>query len=375
MSGKQANAPVRVIGLMSGTSMDGVDVALIETDGEEAIALGPSRSYAYSGEDRALLRGAVRDAASLADRNARPGTLVQAGAMVTDRHAEAVEDFLAVESIGREAIDLIGFHGQTVLHRPERHLTVQIGDGKSLAARLRIRVVYDFRAADVAQGGQGAPLVPVFHRALAAAAGFLEPVAVINIGGVANLSFIAPEKEPIACDTGPGNALLDDLMLQRLGLAFDRDGGTASQGKVDRKVLSELLAHPFFAAPPPKSLDRNDFSSGPIESLATEDAAATLTAFTAASLAGVLPFLPSSPTVAIVCGGGARNKTLMRELADRLPCPVVLAETFGWSSDAMEAQAFAYLAVRSLKKLPITFPMTTGVEKPMLGGILARARA
>jgi anhydro-N-acetylmuramic acid kinase len=360
---------------MSGTSMDGVDVALIETDGEEAIALGPSRSYAYSGEDRALLRGAVRDAASLADRNARPGTLVQAGAMVTDRHAEAVEDFLAVESIGREAIDLIGFHGQTVLHRPERHLTVQIGDGKSLAARLRIRVVYDFRAADVAQGGQGAPLVPVFHRALAAAAGFLEPVAVINIGGVANLSFIAPEKEPIACDTGPGNALLDDLMLQRLGLAFDRDGGTASQGKVDRKVLSELLAHPFFAAPPPKSLDRNDFSSGPIESLATEDAAATLTAFTAASLAGVLPFLPSSPTVAIVCGGGARNKTLMRELADRLPCPVVLAETFGWSSDAMEAQAFAYLAVRSLKKLPITFPMTTGVEKPMLGGILARARA
>jgi anhydro-N-acetylmuramic acid kinase len=200
MSGKQADAAARVIGLMSGTSMDGVDVALIETDGEEAIALGPSRSYAYTGEDRALLRGAVRDA--------------QADAMVTDRHAAAVESFLATESIDRTTIELIGFHGQTVLHRPERRLTVQIGDGKSLATKLGMRVAFDFRAADMAQGGQGAPLVPVFHRALAAAAGFLEPVAVINIGGV-NLSFIAPGKEPIACDTGPGNALLDDLMLQR----------------------------------------------------------------------------------------------------------------------------------------------------------------
>jgi anhydro-N-acetylmuramic acid kinase len=373
MSGKHADAPARVIGLMSGTSMDGVDVAMIETDGEDVIALGPSRSYAYSGEDRALLRGAIRDAAFLVDRKARPGTLVAADAMTTDRHAEAVESFLREESIDRATIDLIGFHGQTVLHRPERHLTVQIGDGKSLALKLGMRVAFDFRAADVAQGGQGAPLVPVFHRALAAAAGFVEPVAVINIGGVANLSFIAPDKEPIACDTGPGNALLDDLMLQRLGLSFDRDGATASKGKVDQKALRDLLAHPFFAAPPPKSLDRNDFDSRPVESLAIEDAAATLTAFTAASLAAVLPFLPSSPTVAIVCGGGARNKSLMRELADRLPCPVVASETFGWSSDAMEAQAFAYLAVRSLKNLPITFPMTTGVKKPMPGGILARA--
>jgi anhydro-N-acetylmuramic acid kinase len=157
---------------MSGTSMDGVDVALIETDGEEVTALGPSRSYAYTREDRALLRGAVRDAASLVDRNARPGTLAQADAMVTDRHAEAVESFLATESIDRTTIDLIGFHGQTVLHRPERRLTVQIGDGKSLATKLGMRVAFDFRAADMAQGGQGAPLVPVFHRALASAAAF-----------------------------------------------------------------------------------------------------------------------------------------------------------------------------------------------------------
>jgi anhydro-N-acetylmuramic acid kinase len=209
----------------------------------------------------------------------------------------------------------------------------------------------------------------VFHRALAAAAGFLEPVAIINIGGVANLSFIAPGKEPIACDTGPGNALLDDLMLKRLGAAFDRDGATASRGKANVAVLDALLAHPFFRAPPPKSLDRNDFLG--TESLATEDAAATLTAFTAGSIAGVLPLLPTRPSLAIVCGGGARNKTLMRELAERLPCPVALAENFGWSSDAMEAQAFAYLAARREKNLPITFPMTTGVGEPLEGGVIA----
>ncbi|MGH7756865.1 MAG: anhydro-N-acetylmuramic acid kinase, partial [Vulcanimicrobiaceae bacterium] len=250
-------------------------------------------------------------------------------------------------------------------------LTVQIGDGARLAARLGIRVVHDFRAADVAQGGQGAPLVPVFHRALAAAAGFLEPVAIINIGGVANVSFVAPGEEPIACDTGPGNALLDDLMVRRLGAAFDRDGGAASRGKADGGVLRELLAHPFFSAPPPKSLDRNDFSGTAVKSLATDDAAATLTAFTAASIACVLRHLPSRPSLAIVCGGGARNKTLLRELADRLPCRIVLAETFGWSSDSMEAQAFAYLAVRREKHLPITFPLTTGVDRPLEGGVIA----
>ncbi|HEY8008871.1 MAG TPA: anhydro-N-acetylmuramic acid kinase [Methylocella sp.] len=358
---------------MSGTSMDGVDVALIETDGEEGIVLGPSRSYPYAETDRALLRGAIQDAVLLEDRYARPGSLARADAMITDRHAEAVEAFLSAGSIGRATIDLIGFHGQTVLHRPGRHLTVQIGDGDTLSARTGIKVVHDFRAADVASGGQGAPLVPVFHRALAAAAGFLEPVAVINIGGVANLSFIAPGQEPIACDTGPGNALLDDLMRNRLGLSLDPDGAVAARGRADHSVLDQLLAHPFLALPPPKSLDRNDFSGELVEELATEDAAATLTAFTAASLASVLRHLPSSPSMAIVCGGGARNKTLMRELTNRFPCPVAAAETLGWSSDAMEAQAFAYLAVRTFKNLPITFPMTTGVERPLPGGVLARA--
>ena len=362
---------IRVIGLMSGTSMDGVDVALIETDGEEAVILGPSRSFAYSDEDRALLREVVKNSTSLTDRSARPHELFRAEALITERHAAAVEEFFIAETIDRAKIELIGFHGQTVLHRPERRLTVQIGDGMGLARRLKIPVAFDFRAADVAEGGQGAPLVPVFHQALVMGAGFTEPVVIINIGGVANLTFVAPGEPPLAFDTGPGNALVDDLMQERLGLAFDPEGATALRGTINNQILEGLLAHPYFEAPPPKSLDRNDFSRHTVAGLPTADAAATLTAFTAASLARAFLFLPERPSAAVLCGGGARNKALLQELAKRLPCHLVLAETLGWSSEAMEAQAFAYLAVRRLKNLPITFPTTTGVDQPLPGGILA----
>ena len=282
--------------------MDGVDVAIIETDGQESVTLGRTGFFPYSETDRALLRRAVTEAVSLDNRSARPGSLARADAVIAVRHAEAVEAFLSAESMSPEEVDLVGFHGQTVLHRPDRRLTVQIGDGPALAERLGIKVVFDFRAADVAEGGQGAPLVPIFHRALAAAGGFAEPVAFINIGGVTNLSFIAPGEDPIACDTGPGNALLDDLMLKRRGLPFDRDGAIAASGQADAAILDKLLAHPFFLAPPPKSLDRNDFSGALVEELTTEDAAATLTAFTAESIARAFEHLPASPSRAIVCG-------------------------------------------------------------------------
>ncbi len=360
------------IGLMSGTSMDGVDVALIETDGEAAISFRGAGFFPYQDEDRALLRAAIAAAIPLDDRRARPGALAQAEAMVTKRHLEAVRQFLEMRGVDRESIDVVGFHGQTVLHRPERRLTVQIGDGPALAEELDLEVVYDLRAADILQGGQGAPLVPVYHRALVAAAGFAQPVAVINIGGVANVSFIAPGREPIACDAGPGNALIDDLMRSRAGVAIDRDGAAAAKGKVNEAVLRELLSHPFFALPPPKSLDRNDFSIDPVAKLSTEDAAATLAAFTAAGIASALAHMPGPPTVAVICGGGAHNPVLMRELSARLPCRVAAADAFGWSIEAMEAQAFAYLAVRRLKNMPITFPLTTGVDAPLAGGVIAR---
>jgi anhydro-N-acetylmuramic acid kinase len=361
----------RALGLMSGTSMDGVDVAVIDTDGETKVERGAMRSFAYGPEDRALLREALAVARTLDDRNARPGLLAKAESMVTARHAAAVEDFLDAEDISRETIDVVGFHGQTVVHRPGDRLTVQIGDGTALARALNLPVVHDFRAADVAAGGQGAPLVPIYHKALTYTAGLTGPVVVLNIGGVANLTFLHGDEDPIAFDTGPGNALIDDLMHRRQGVAMDEGGVTASKGRIDHLALADLLGHAFFRAPPPKSLDRNAFSLDRIEALPLEDAVATLTAFTAQSIANGFEHLPHVPKLVILAGGGAHNLTLRWELMQRLPCGVVLADTLGWSGDGMEAQAFAYLAARRLKNLPITFPTTTGVKTPMQGGRLA----
>lgn len=363
----------RAIGLMSGTSMDGIDVALVETDGRALANPGPASFYPYDDAERALLRAAIAEAAALEDRAARPGKVGGAERLITTRHAEAVDAFIAEHALDRSTIGVVGFHGQTVLHRPEKRLTVQIGDGKTLAAALGLTVAWDMRAADVAAGGQGAPLAPAWHRALVEAARLQGPVLVINLGGVANVTYVpGGEDDPIAFDTGPANALIDDLMLERTGVAMDRDGAAAAAGKVDAAALKKLLAHPYFAAPAPKSLDRNAFSRAPVASLSTEDAAATLTAFTAQSLALSLRLLPQPPRCAVVCGGGARNPALMAALAAALPCPVTAASAHGWNGDAIEAQAFAYLAVRALEGLPLSFPMTTGVPAPVTGGVISR---
>ncbi len=363
----------RAIGLMSGTSMDGVDVAMIETDGESHVVLGPSGFRPYSDPERRLLRAALADARTLTDAAARPGILPQAEAFLTRAHAEAVETFVKANDVDLASVDVIGFHGQTVLHKPEARLTVQIGDGAELAQLLGRPVVFDLRSADVSAGGQGAPLVPVYHRALVQQArrearDLPGVVALLNLGGVANATILAGDAEPIACDTGPANALLDDFMLARTGQPFDADGALAAIGEVDEVALSALLSHPFFDLPPPKSLDRNAFSAMPVAGLNDADGAATLTAFTAGAVAWLLPHLQEKPGLWIACGGGARNPTLLRMLREALDARVVTAEEFGWSSDAMEAQAFAYLAVRSRLGLPITFPGTTGVEKAMTGG-------
>ena len=359
---------------MSGTSQDGVDVALVDTDGEAIARFGPTAYRPYTQEERTLLRGASAVAANLTERTARPGIVAEAEALVTSAHAEAVETFLAANAIAAAAVAVIGFHGQTLLHRPERGLTVQIGDGPALAARLGIKVVYDFRAADVAAGGQGAPLAPLFHRALVRRLGGQAPVAVVNIGGVANVTYIDRE-HVIACDTGPGNALIDDFIRLRTGRLLDTDGRLAQAGTVDEDAVGRLLQHPFFALPPPKSLDRNDFASWigtGLDNRSVEDGVATLTALTAAAIAHIVPLLPQPPKTWIVAGGGARNPTLMRMLAERLsPARVETAHDAGWSIDSLEAQAFAYLAVRSLRGLPISLPTTTGAPRPLTGGVLA----
>jgi anhydro-N-acetylmuramic acid kinase len=360
------------VGLMSGTSLDGVDVAMIETDGKRIRAFGPSGYRPYTEFERRLLLQALTEAVHLPQRDARPGILREAERAVTAAHAEAVATFTAQNHITCEDIDIVGFHGQTVLHRPADRMTVQIGDAAALAKAIHIPVMHDFRAADVAAGGQGAPLVPVYHRALAQSLEREGPIVVLNIGGVSNITYIDGDAL-IACDTGPGNALLDDFMYRETGQRFDCDGRMASRGKVDEAWIALALKNPFFAAAPPKSLDRNDFAKLILHGMSPSDGAATLTAFTAAAIAKVIPLLPKRPRSWVVAGGGARNFTMMGMLRDRLrPAPVEAAETLGWSTDAIEAQAFGFLAARGLKGLPLSYPATTGVPMPMTGGLIAR---
>jgi anhydro-N-acetylmuramic acid kinase len=359
------------IGLMSGTSMDGIDLALIKTDGGTFVEKGPWANVSYTAAQRAILRQSIDEAIDLNDRNARPGVLAAAETMITAAHAQIVSEFLAAGNMQASDIDVIGFHGQTVLHRPDQGLTVQLGDGAALAQMLKIPVVYDMRAADIAAGGQGAPLVPVFHQALVKATGLQGPVAIVNLGGVGNITYIDGDTDPIAFDTGPGNALMDDEMRLRFGVDYDEDGRMGGQGQVNQSALAALMAHPYFKAQLPKSLDRNAFSREPIAGLANEEAVATLTAFTAESLRAASELLPKPPVLWVIAGGGALNPTLIAMISNRLSAKVAIADDLGWAAQLMEAQAWAYLAVRSLKGLPITFPSTTGVPMPLTGGILA----
>ena len=354
------------LGLMSGTSLDGIDVALIRTDGENTVERGPSQTYAYSEAQRHVLQAALKDARGLARREERPFALARAEAALTDWHVEAVEDFLKANPA---TVDVIGFHGQTVIHRPEIRLTVQLGDGSALAKKLGVPVVYDLRAADVATGGQGAPFVPVYHRALAASVP-ARPVVFVNIGGVSNITWIGPQGDMIAFDTGPGNAPLDDWAMKHTGVARDVDGRLAASGSPSEAIIEQFLEQPFFKLAPPKSLDRNSFAALTMDALSVGDGAATLVEIIARAIAKATCWLPEAPKAWIICGGGRHNPVIMKALQNRLP-NVQPAEAHGFNGDSMEAEAWAYMAVRSLNKLPLSFPMTTKVSAPMTGGILA----
>ncbi len=363
---------LNAIGLMSGTSMDGIDVASLHTDGENALKHGESRSYAYSLNERHLLAEAMEQATTLVNRNDRPGILAETERMITERHVDAVDAFLQDTGINASQIDIIGFHGQTVFHQPAQNLTVQIGDGAALAQRCGIEVVCDMRAADVAAGGQGAPLAPAYHRALAARLPDL-PAAFVNIGGVANVTWIGRGGDLLAFDTGPGNALLDDWAMQHLNCPIDQDGALARSGRLNEDILHNYLAHAYFDAPVPKSLDRGSFTLDPVSSLSPSDGAATLAHFTASSIVHAAAWFPTPPQTWVVSGGGRRNRFLMELLAWYAETPVVPTEAIGCDGDAIEAEAWGYLAVRSLKHLPLTYPSTTGVPKPLTGGLRCRA--
>lgn len=367
---------LRAIGLMSGTSMDGIDVALIETDGEDVVRRCADYSVDYRAEQRQVIAKALVEAPALTDRTARPPALQAAEDEITNAHIEAVESFLALQGLSKSDIDVIGFHGQTVIHKPDERFTVQIGDGEKLARALGIQTVFDLRAADVSAGGQGAPFAPVYHRAMAQA---LEnsPAVFVNIGGVSNVTYIGSDGELIAFDTGPGNALLDDWVHQHTGAAVDQDGAYAKRGagQFDKSLLAQLMDNPYFDLAPPKSLDRNNFSLAPAEGLSLEAGAALFTAFTAASLQRSSDWFPEVPREWVICGGGRKNPELMRLLKQRLGADgakVTEPEDYGFNGDSVEAEAFAYLAVRSLRGLPLSFPGTTGCPEPLTGGVLSQ---
>jgi anhydro-N-acetylmuramic acid kinase len=347
----------KAIGLMSGTSVDGVDAALIRTDGELMLEQLGWTSVPYPDAVRQKVRALF---------NRAPDPAVEKE--LTLLNAEAVTKLLKETNHLPQDIDIVGFHGQTISHAPERGHTCQMGDGALLAKTVRIDVINDFRSADVKAGGQGAPLVPIYHRAIAATLD--KPVVFLNIGGVANVTYVGTKGDIFAFDTGPGNALLDDWMLHHTGKPYDENGRSAATGTVDEKILAQLLSHPYFSRKPPKSLDRNAFVSDTWKHLSPPDGAATLSAFTVASIVQSVRFMPEKPQCWIVCGGGRMNGTFMKTLAETLNTPVAPIETIGLNGNATEAEAFAYLAVRSMTGLHLTFPTTTGVRHPMQGGIL-----
>jgi len=347
------------LGLMSGTSLDGIDVAMIETDGDERVIPGPALTIAYKDAFRERLRSVLGGI----------GPVSEVEGKLTRLHADAVEQFVARHPGTR--IDIVGLHGHTILHRPAERRTWQLGDGALLAQLLARDVVADFRSADIAAGGQGAPLAPLFHAALAAT--LPKPVAVLNIGGVANVTWIGEGTEILAFDTGPGNALIDDWVRHHTGAVADIDGAVARAGRASAVHIARFLAAPFLERRPPKSLDRDDFREIVPDGLSVEDGAATLTEMTAAAAAAAIQYFPSPARKWLVCGGGRRNPVLMDALARRVGGVVFPVEAVGWDGDALEAQAFAYLAVRSVRGLPLSLPSTTGVSRPVSGGRLFTA--
>lgn len=366
---REEEEAVWALGLMSGTSLDGIDAALIRTDGEQIFSFGPWLTQPFDDAYRAKLREAVHGR----------GDMLVAEQDITSKHADAVKELLKQANITKKDVHVIGFHGQTVAHRPQEHLTWQIGNGALLAEKTGIDVVCDFRRRDVAAGGEGAPLVPLYQAALARQMEL--PIAVLNIGGIANVTWIGRSEHSsrdimdldiLAFDTGPGNVMLNEWALKSTGLDCDVDGKLAMAGKVDEALLAHLLEDKYFAKTPPKSLDRNHFSFDAVQKLSKEDGAATLTEFVAASVEKGAAYFPAAAKQWFVSGGGRHNPAVMQALRKRF-LQVYPVESLGWVGDALEAQAFAFLAVRSLKKLPLSLPTTTGAIRAVTGGALYRA--
>ncbi len=358
--------PVWALGTMSGTSLNGVDAAMVLTNGEEIHDFGPASYRPYTAGEQAILRAAFGQ---------WPGDagVAEAARVVEEAHAQVMARFSGAA--------IAGFHGQTLAHDPGGRGTHQAGDGQLLAQVLGLPVVWDFRSTDVRFGGQGAPLAPFYHFALARKIGATQPLAFLNLGGVGNVTWVDPlavrPEDPgalLAFDTGPANAPVNDLMLERLGESHDAGGALAAAGLADEAVVTRFLQDAYFFRMPPKSLDRNGFPQlqGMVAHLSDADAARTLVACAAAAVARGAEHFPHPVTRWLVCGGGRHNAALMAELRARLTAPVDPVEAAGLNGDMLEAQAFAYLAVRVARGLPTSCPATTGVPAAVGGGQIGR---
>ena len=363
---------LRILGFMTGTSLDAVDMAVIETDGVDILGFGPAGEMKLDAETRAIIEDAIDDAMEWERGEYEPESFDDAREAVADAHMAAALSFMAVNGVKARDLDMVGAHGQTVLHEaPTPDLigrTLQLIDAQALADGLGLAVAHDFRSDDVAAGGQGAPLAPIYHAALVRKAGMTGPVAVLNLGGVGNITLVRSDGSLEAFDTGPANGMIDLLVQARTKNRLDEGGRLAAAGRVDEAVLADYLSHPYFSASGPKSLDRFDFSLAAVDGLSLEDAAATLTAFAASAVALGVARCGEQPTKVVACGGGRHNPVLLAAIRERTGVPVTTAEDEGWRGDSIEAEAFAFLAARSRLGLPISFPGTTGVAEPMTGG-------
>lgn len=361
-----------VIGLMSGTSLDGVDATLLLTDGQIIQRRGNFINLSYPETFRTKLRQGLT-IAKKRKKKQRNYFFKNLESELTKYHAKAVSLCLQKNSLQSKDVDLVGFHGQTMFHAPKRKFSWQLGNGQYLAHLTKIDVVADFRTNDLHHGGQGAPLVPLYHQTLFKNLSSKQPIAVVNIGGVSNVTWMWKD-HMLAFDCGPGNALLDDWIFKKNGLPFDKDGNIASSGQYEPNVLRKWLAHSYFDTPPPKSLDRNMYSINKLKKLSTEDGAATLSKFTIEAIAKAQDYFPEKTKLWIITGGGRHNLFLVNSLRRRLKVKVCPIESYGFNGDSIEAEAFAFLAVRSIKGLPLSIPSTTGVCRPVSGGRLFFSR-
>ena len=372
----QSSHGMRVLGFMTGTSLDAVDMAVVETDGEEITGLGPAGEKKLDPAARALVERAIADALRLKEGDPTPASFAPAAVAIAAEHVAAGEAFMRRHAILPQDLDVIGLQGQTVLHAPPgpdrpAGRTIQLIDAYAVAGGLGVPTVYDLRSDDVAAGGQGAPLAPVYHAALVRYSALHTPTAVLNLGGVGNLTLVRADGVLEAFDTGPANGMIDLLVQDRTERRFDDGGALARAGQVQERILNAYLDHPYFRIRGPKSLDRFDFPLNRVVSLSLEDAAATLTAFAAEAVWRGLQTCSEIPLRLVVTGGGRLNPALMDAVRERVALPVLTAEDVDWRGDSIEAEAFAFLGARAYLGLPISFPGTTGVPEPMTGGRIA----